>query len=168
MASFRRSCLSDIDPLGSGFDQPLMPVEIQRADPTARRRAAVLITVATVVAGALVFAMIRYLDDAGAAPSDEPGELRNQLEMMIAGLAALALPILVACVYLWRFARRVVDTRRFPPPGTAVTRDTPVIAGPAAHLRGRFLEGLAVVTAVAAVGAPVVLWLLLGALTATA
>ena len=52
-------------------------------------------------------------------------------------------------VYLWSFGRTVVRTKRFPPPGVAVIRDTPILQNQDAYRRGRLLQILAVLLFVA-------------------
>ena len=59
--------------------------------------------------------------------------------------------------YLWSLGAKVLRARQFPPPGYRVIRDTPVIGGQAAVLRGRGLKVLAVCLALASA----LLWLLL-------
>ena len=142
----------------------MAPAEIQRADPAARRKAVILITATLVVLGAVLAVALRYQDSFEAWLISEPERFRERIEIVIAGFGVLALPVLLASVYLWCFGRRVVETQQFPPPNTVVTRDTRILTGPPALLRGRILESIAALTAIVAVGVPVVLWLLLGTL----
>jgi hypothetical protein len=124
-----------------------------------------MLTAATaVVLGVLLAVALTYQATFEAWLTDDPERFRDRVEIIIGGFALLAVPVLVASIYLWRFGHRVVETQRFPPPDTAVTRDTRILAGPPALLRGRILEGLAAITAIVSVGVPVVLWLLLGTL----
>jgi hypothetical protein len=55
------------------------------------------------------------------------------------------LPLAGAALHLWSLGARVVRAARFPPPGLAVVRDTPVLTGEKAVVRGRLLRGLALV-----------------------
>lgn len=57
--------------------------------------------------------------------------------------AALSAPLLAFAAYLWSLGSKVLWAREFPPPGSRVIRDTSVIAGKAAVLRGRALRALA-------------------------
>ena len=78
--------------------------------------------------------------------------------MFFLSAAVLSAPLVAFAVYLWSLGAKVLRVRQFPPPGYRVIRDTPVISGQAAELRGRALKVLAVRLGVASV----LLWLLLG------
>ena len=136
--------------------------DIQRADPQARRKAAILLTGTVIVLGTIIFLALDYQEGFEAWLSEDDGQFRHRVEIIIAGFALAAIPVMVASTYLWRFGRRVVDAQRFPPPNTPVTRDTRIVTGATAVLRGRLLEGIATLTAIVSIGVPVVLWLLLG------
>lgn len=91
----------------------------------------------------------------------EPGELGYRVRLVFFLFAAvLSVPLVAFAVYLWSLGAKVLRARQFPPPEYRVIRDTPVIGGQAAVLRGRGLKVLAVCLGVASV----LLWLLLGRL----
>ena len=69
---------------------------------------------------------------------------------------ACSVPLLAMSVYLWRFGHQVTEVRRFPLPGSAVLRDTPVVTDLAAERRGRMFQALAVLLAAAAIAMAVV------------
>lgn len=55
----------------------------------------------------------------------------------------LITPILFLAHHLDQFARRVSAAKRFPPPGQAATRDTPILEGRPAVRRARIIQVLA-------------------------
>lgn len=82
---------------------------------------------------------------------------RIVLVLMVAA-ALLAVPLLVAATLMWRFAERINRAERFPPPGTAVVRDTEVLTGAPARRRALVLKAFSVFFAIAAVVVPVSMW----------
>jgi hypothetical protein len=70
----------------------------------------------------------------------------------------LVMPLLAASGYLFVYGGRVATTRRLPPPGTEVVRDTRVREGVQALVRGRIIQILALVLLLAAVFIPIFLW----------
>ena len=85
---------------------------------------------------------------------------RFLLESPRAGVIAMAfgaVPIVLFAIYLFVFGARVIRAERFPLPGQAVVRDTPIREGHAAIVHGRVLQALAVLLALAAASLPVVL-----------
>jgi hypothetical protein len=126
--------------------------EIQRADAGARRRA-VLIVVFAAVAGAILIALFR-----ASRPALErwimrdPSQVGARLRLSFAIVVVLSSASLLGfAAYFWRLGARVVDAERFPPPGVAVFRDTPVVRGPAARRRGRLIQAAAVALTVLAI-----------------
>jgi hypothetical protein len=124
--------------------------EIQRADPATRRRvlAGVLAVAAACTAG--YFALQRWL--AGLRGLDA-AQVQQSLEraLVIASWAAM-LPAVVVAACLWRYGTRVCEAGRFPAPGARVIRDTPVVHGAPAQLRGTILKVLAAFLALLATG----------------
>jgi hypothetical protein len=130
--------------------------EVRKADPAARRHA-----VLTVVLGALVGAFLivgfdwygnSVRDWVRAQPSDMPRRLRL---LFLLGASLLSAPLLVFAVHFWSLGARVLRARQFPPPGYRVIRDTPVIGGRGALVRGRAFKILGVGLGVTSV----LLWL---------
>ena len=124
--------------------------EIQRADPVTRRR--VLIGVVAVVAACVAgfLALQRWL--AGLRGLDAP-QVQQALERaLIVGSWAALLPAIVVAACLWRYGSQVCKAGRFPAPGAKVIRDTPVLHGAPAQLRGTILKALAAFLALLATG----------------
>jgi hypothetical protein len=59
-------------------------------------------------------------------------------------------------LYLFALGRRAVRAERFPPPGVAVIRDTPVLTGVQARRRGAFIQTIATVLVILACALAVV------------
>jgi hypothetical protein len=74
-----------------------------------------------------------------------------RMTLLIAAMMIFASgPPLALAIYLWRFGNRVIASARFPPPGTRLVRDAPVITGKSAQSRGRALRMFAATLAVSA------------------
>ncbi|OHB64968.1 MAG: hypothetical protein A2Y77_09345 [Planctomycetes bacterium RBG_13_62_9] len=58
-------------------------------------------------------------------------------------IAVVFLGLVPFSAYLYRYGRRAVRSRRMPPPGTRVVRDTRVFEGDAAVARGRLAMAMA-------------------------
>jgi hypothetical protein len=135
--------------------------EVRRADPAARRLTVLLVIVGVLVATLLIVGFERYRTLLRDWLLSEPGELGYRVRLVFfLSAAVLSAPLVAFAVYLWSLGAKVLRARQFPPPGYRVIRDTPVIGGQAAVLRGRDLKVLAACLGVASV----LLWLLLGRL----
>lgn len=124
--------------------------EVQRADPVTRRRVLVGVVAIAAACTAGYFALQRWL--AGLRGLDAP-QVQQALEraLVLASWAAL-LPAVVVAAFLWRYGTRVCEAGRFPAPGSRVIRDTPVLHGSPAQLRGTILKVLAACLALLACG----------------
>jgi hypothetical protein len=115
--------------------------EIQAADPATRRRALIMAGVIALAGWAAFFALQEWL---ARLPGTDPGHMRQSLEQaLVWGSWAAMLPVAVLAVWLWRYGARVGRAGRFPAPGAKVVRDTPVLLGDEARLRGTALKVLA-------------------------
>jgi hypothetical protein len=115
--------------------------EIQPADPAARRHVLVAAAIVAVAGWAAFFFLQDWL--AGLRGLDPLRARRALEEAMIWGSWAATLPVAVLATWLWWVGVRVCRAERFPPPGSKVVRDTPVLHGDAARLRGIALRVLA-------------------------
>lgn len=105
--------------------------DVLRADPARKRQAFVLIG-ALIVAGALLKwlglpALMRWVTVADNAV------LLHRVGVVFDALAAL---MLVMASYAGWHASRILRSNQFPPPHSWVLRDTPIVRGSAARLRG--------------------------------
>jgi hypothetical protein len=132
--------------------------EVRTADPALRRQAVLLVVLGTVIGALLILAFERYRTPLRDWLLSEPGEQVRRVRLVVSLTAVLlSAPLVTFAAYLWSFGAKVVRAGVFPPPGYRVIRDTPVIAGPAAVLRGRGLKALALCLGVSSA----LLWLLL-------
>jgi ATP/ADP translocase len=66
-------------------------------------------------------------------------ELETALTVMKVVLAVMFLSFVPAGLYVWRLGRKIMVHERFPPPGVKVMKDTKLIEGKRARVRGRVL-----------------------------
>ncbi len=107
---------------------------IQKADPETRKRALCWVGVLTVTGAAAIHwglpALKMYLFS--LSPKDS-------LKMVCWILLLTFLSVSPLGVYLCLLGRKTLTTRQYPPKGIKVIRDTVVLTGSSACLRGRFL-----------------------------
>ena len=119
--------------------------EVQKADPDARRRA----ILALIFAAALGALLISGFDHFGAPfrewLTSEPAETARRAKLALAvSIFVLSVPVIAFAIYFWLFGARVLRAQQFPPPGSRVIRDTPVVRGQAAVTRGHAIQVVAV------------------------
>jgi len=133
--------------------------EIRKADPAARRRAVLLVSLGALVGTLLIAGFERYSPTLREWLLSEPAELARRVKLLsLLSAAVLSTPLVGFAVYLWLLGGKVLRWREFPPPGYRVLRDTTVFTGEAARLRGRVLKGLALGLGVASVSLWVLFW----------
>ncbi len=81
-------------------------------------------------------------------------------------MAVLILPVIAASIYLAWLGYLTVIHQRFPPKGLKVTRDTRILEGRSAIVRGYIVMALSMVIFFAAVSIPVLIWVILEDLAA--
>src|SRR5574341_1091413 len=124
--------------------------KIRKADPAARRQALLFVILGALVGSLLIVGFERYSMPFRDWLLSEPGDLSHRLRLgFFLAAAFLSAPLLVFAVYLWLLGVKALRAREFPPPGYRVIRDTPVIGGHAAVLRGRGLKIVALCLGVA-------------------
>jgi hypothetical protein len=130
--------------------------EIQSADPRARRLLAWTVVIG-MGAGAIAYALLQtwLADVVQLPPATARQKLLSALFWLI-GIGAFSLAALGG--YVWRVGAGIRAARRFPPPGSRVIRDTPVLLdAPAVH-RGRAIQAAGVALVLCAIGLGTVLW----------
>ena len=125
-------------------------MEIQRADPRLRRLLILGFLSAVVLGGAAIVALSHWLDTLRHRPASQS---TRDLATALAWTTGTATAFLLGMAGdAWRLGARVRARSRWPAPGTRVIRDTVVLRGSAADLRGRLLQWLAVAMGLCAVG----------------
>ena len=143
-------------------------VDIQPADPGARRAAIWIVAVALVAGGcAILLFEYFYVDIQLWLQQNIDYLIRNDHVVFLAALT-FAPPLLAVGAYLLVLGSRIVRSQRFPPPNCAVIRDTRVISGPAAVRWGRVVQILSMLTLFAASATPFLVRALFRALAVTA
>ena len=118
---------------------------VQPADPAHRRIAIVGILLINTAGAVLIWLVTRQIDRLVDLTGLEHAALIICLAMILVSLG-----ILPTALYLYTTGRRIRQAERFPPPGMAVIRNTPVITGPPARRRGTILMILAVILVIVA------------------
>ncbi|HEY7655830.1 MAG TPA: hypothetical protein VH881_03110 [Burkholderiales bacterium] len=129
---------------------------VAKADPAARRRAVLAIIFGATVGGLLIAGFDHFGEPFRAWLTSDPAATAGRARLAIY-LSALVLsaPVIAFAVYLWLLGKRVLRAQQFPPPGFRVIRDTPVMDGPTAVVRGQVIQTLALCLGLAAA----LLWL---------
>jgi len=133
--------------------------EIQKADPAARRQAVLVIIIGAAVGALLIAGFEHFREPLLKWLSSEPAEtLRRAKLAAYVSAFVLTVPVIAFAIYLWLLGVKVLRAQRYPPPGLRVIRDTPVIGGRDAVIRGRVIQVLAVCLGVSAVLLCLSLW----------
>jgi hypothetical protein len=124
--------------------------EVQKADPDARRRAALVLIFAAAIGGLLISAFEHFREPLREWLVSDPAETPRRARLALSvSILVLSTPAIAFAIYLWLLGRKVLRAERFPPPGLRVIRDTPVIRGAAAVTRGHAVQIFAVCLGVA-------------------
>ena len=134
--------------------------KIQPVDPRARRRSLYTVGIGLVAGLALLAAVEFWQDDIQSGVEAYLLSSEQTVTLPIVLLLAVT-PMLVLAVYLFRIGQRIVIARRFPPPGMALSRDTPILEGRAAVWRGRLLQIIAVILLIGFMLLPLMVWLVI-------
>lgn len=133
--------------------------DIQKADPKARRRAVFVAVIGTIVGATFILGFESYRAALQDWILSEPGQSADKLKLvLLAAAAVLSAPLLVFGAYIWVLGARVTRAQQYPPIAQPVIRDTLVVNGRAAVLRGNILKVLAVCLIAAAFLLPVAFW----------
>jgi hypothetical protein len=134
-------------------------MEIQRADSRRRRRTVALVTAGALVGAILVLAFEFFRPILVQWIMQDPAQVLTRSTQVMSLLVALTLaPLIALAFYLWSFANKIIQSKRFPPPGFAVLRDTLVVNGERACHRGHLLQILAACLVIAALALFTLFW----------
>jgi hypothetical protein len=134
-----------------------MRPQLRQPPPDGSRKALVALAIATAGGVAALSAVQIYGPDLGAWLHRQGADADPDLALAALGTLIVA-PIFGFVIWMWRLGARCFASERFPPPGTAVTADTPVLRGAAARRRGRVIQALAVAVGVTACALVLILW----------
>ncbi|HSG82129.1 MAG TPA: hypothetical protein VLC48_07760 [Gemmatimonadota bacterium] len=135
-------------------------LDVQKPDRGAKRRATELVILIALL-GTLAFLSVdRYLDGMSVELREgDPGQVAHQLGSTLRLVAAgLGLLVFLMAGWLFRLARLVSKSGRFPPPGTRVIYETPVLTGAAARHKAYIGYALAAVLLFAGLVGTFLLW----------
>jgi hypothetical protein len=133
--------------------------DTQKADPKARRRALLAVLVGTLVGASFILSFESYRAALQDWILSEPGQSSDKIKLVLLTVAVvLSAPLLVFGAYIWVLGARVTRAQQYPPPVMPVFRDTRIVRGQPAVLRGNIMKVLAVCLIVAALVTPVVFW----------
>jgi hypothetical protein len=136
---------------------------VRRAEPAARRQAILIAVAAATLGGLLILAVDRYSTPLRDWILSDPAQMPGRLKLVFTIFAVTAsAPLLAFAAYLWSLGGRVVSSRQFPPPGHRVVRDTEVVEGESAVVRGRALKTFAIMLGAVSILFWVGLWTLAG------
>ena len=140
--------------------------DVRRADAAARWQAALIAGAGAILGALLILAFQRYSPRLREWIVAEPAQLSSRARLVLLLTAtALAAPLMVFALYMWRIGTMVMALQQFPLPGQRVIRDTPVVVGEAASSRGRARRGFACAAAAGAVLLLMAFWHLAEAFT---
>jgi hypothetical protein len=141
------------------FESPRGPDGRLQARPaqTDKRRLGPIVVAAAAGAAVLVAVLAMALPALRDWLAPDPDRDSGRLTILLLVVAALAdLPLVLAGVHFWRLGERAIASRRFPPPGVALSGSERLLEGDEAVGRGRAAQttalvlfglGVAVVTA---------------------
>jgi hypothetical protein len=99
--------------------------------PAAIRRIVLYVVIGSVIAFLAKLVFLPWLK--GYISVNDRVEALYRFKIVMFGFGASLLPVVI---YLALLALRIIKSRQFPPPGTQVLRDTPVVRGRKALIRG--------------------------------
>jgi hypothetical protein len=121
--------------------------EVQKADPAARKKAVLLLLIFAVLGAGSFYIVEATKYDLADWVETNATAILNDLKIIAVALVVLFTPVYLALYHFFSLGSRIARTQRFPPPGLAVIRDTKIITGDTAILRGRILQILSVTIA---------------------
>jgi len=131
---------------------------IQKADPEARRKAIKSLLIGLAVGTVLFLLFDGLVGNVNVWIEDNAALLVEHHYLAFLLMLIPVAPVIGLSIYLLRFAGRVVQSKRFPPPDTPVIRDVRIIEGKAAVWRGRISQLLCWIILLAAAAIPLLIW----------
>lgn len=134
-------------------------------DPKARQWVIIFLVVMFGLGLLLHLGINAYFENLQDLAAESPASAIQKVMFVLSGvLVAWLLGALAISIYLHRFARRVFSSQQFPPPGTRVIKETPIIRGQAALRRAKIIQMVAFIFALFAAVFPVIIYLMVKSL----
>ena len=134
-------------------------MDIQPADPRARRLAIVLLVAGFVVGAILLVLFERARPEIGRWITQDREQAAFRARVVLGVVAGVVVaPLVGLAVYFYRLGSATVRSGRFPPPGAAMLYDTRIASGDHARLRGGALRAIGLALIAVAVGIAALLW----------
>ena len=129
------------------------------ADPEYRRKIQRWTVIAFCVAVPLFWGLTQYWDMVGRSVAEDPAKT----QILVSNLLWVFTTLFVSTgigfgIYLWRLGRKIFASDQFPPPGVKVIKDTVIVSGSKAVIRGRIAQLMAAVFICLSAGMPIMLW----------
>lgn len=131
---------------------------IQKADPEARRKAIKAILLGLLLGTGLFFIYEGLIGNVNVWIENNATLLVEHHYLAFLLMLIPVAPVIGLSVYLLRYAGKIVETRRFPPPETPVVRDVRILEGKAAVWRGRIAQILLWIILLTATAIPILIW----------
>ena len=131
--------------------------KIARADPQLRKTSCYILIAVLIFLALLSYFLQAYLDSSNIDPNELIRRLYNAVYLLGFSISLVIYP-------LWRFylfGRRVRFEQRFPPQGVKVIRDTEILQGRPAQLRGYLIEICSMLMGMMFLAIPIVMFLVL-------
>jgi len=116
---------------------------IQKADPIARRQAILIVLISALGGFAVIGLFVRYESELHMWIVNHYEELLDNKSAVYFAAQLLLLPLMILAVYLMRFARQIIRSKRNPPPEHPLVRDMIVQEGRRAVVQGRIIWSIA-------------------------
>ena len=137
--------------------QPMNDQQIARADAELRRTSCYILLAVLIFFALLSYFLEAYLDGTNIDTNEMIRRLYNAVYILGASISLIIYP-------LWRlylFGRRVRFEQRFPPQGVKVIRDTEILQGRPAKLRGYLIEICSLLMGILFLAIPIVMYMVL-------
>ena len=132
-------------------------MEIQPADPTARRVALLAVGAGGLLAIVVGFCATAFPETTSSIKNALTGFFVTSPHLLPIASGIGVLPVIFVSIYLYSFGNRIVRAKRFPLPGQKVVRNTRIRQGEAAITHARRLQTLSVALILTCAAIPFIL-----------